>query len=102
MKSTTTLTAVTLALTVSLGMSAAHAGDFDDNYPLFAEAQTAEKDAPQRIVITAAKPQRGADGRVSTEESRAMLGEDSGSFWMTQQLARQSATRMALANNIKR
>jgi uncharacterized membrane protein len=92
MKTSTTLKAVATAMTLvmTMGLSvAAHAGDFDDNYPLFEAGQQAQKATPdqaaaRRVAATAAtvKPQPGQ--RVSSEASRALAREDSGSFWMTQ------------------
>lgn len=97
--------AANAAIALALGLSlspAAYAGDFDDGYPLFSNTQAQQQPAPQGIVITAAKPPRAADGRVSTEESRAMLREDSGSFWMTQHQARKPNTTVARADTIRR
>jgi hypothetical protein len=105
MKTTITLNAiassVTLALTLGLA-SAAHAGDFEDNYPAFAEAQAQQQAAGQRVVISAPRPARNSADSVSTEESRAMLGEDSGAFWMAQQQAKPAATTLARAATLQR
>ncbi len=105
MKTTTALNAVALALTLGLA-TAAHAGDFEDAYPAFAEAQaqnqTQMQAAGQRVVISAPRSLPGAATSVSTEESRAQLGEDSGSFWMAQQWAAPRATTLARATTLQR
>lgn len=96
---------VTLALTLGLAAAAAaQANDFEDAYPAFAEAraQALAQAAGQRVVIQAPRPARSPKDSVSTEASRAMLGEDSGSFWMAQQQARPQATTLARADAIQR
>ncbi len=105
MKTTNALNAfassVTLALSLGLA-TAAHAGDFEDAYPAFAEAQAQKHAAGQRIVVSAPRPVRSPRESVSTEESRALVAEDSGSFWMAQQQAKPGATTMARAAAIQR
>jgi len=96
--------ATSLALALSLG-TAAHAGDFEDAYPGFAEQAnqtTPAQAAAQRVEVTAAALKRSPSGSVSTEESRAMLGEDSGSFWITQHDAATKASTVARADVLKR
>jgi len=92
--------ALALGLTVALA-GAAQAGDFDDAHPDLkamqlgspsAAAATPSQAAAQRVVVAAEALKRGPRDRVSTEESRAMVGEDSGSFWMTQQGAQPGAS----------
>ena len=96
---TITLSTFALALTLGLATSAS-AGDFDFGHPdqdLLKVAKpaakpaaiqpTAEQAAAQRVAAAAAMLKRDARGGVSTEESRAMVGEDSGSFWLSQQAA---------------
>jgi len=84
--------ALALSLTVALA-GTAHAGDFDDAHPDLkamqlggpsAAAATPAQAAAQRVVVAAEALKRGPRDTVSTEESRAMVAEDSGSFWMTQ------------------
>lgn len=92
---TITLSTFALALTLGLATSAS-AGDFDFGHPdqdllkaakPAASQPTAEQAAAQRVAAAAATLKRDARGGVSTEESRAMVGEDSGSFWLSQQAA---------------
>lgn len=99
---------VTLALTLGLAGIAAQANDFKDAYPAFAEAraQALAQAAGQRVVIQAPRPAHGPKDSpkdsVSTEASRAMLGEDSGSFWLAQQPAQAQPTTLARADAIQR
>jgi hypothetical protein len=107
MKTTTTLNAlaasVTLALTLGLA-GAAHAGDFEDAYPAFAEAQAQKQQQATglRVVIQAPRPRRNPLESVSTDESRAQMGEDSGSFWLAQQQAKPATTTLARAAALSR
>ncbi len=115
MKTTTALNAFAsaAALALTMGLStAAQAGDFDYGHPELnpqtqRQADTAAP-AAQQVQITAQaarrSPQadRSVRGSVSTEESRAMLGEDSGSFWMAQQSAQPNATQLARVDTVKR
>lgn len=102
---TTTLHTVALALTLGFA-TAASAGDFDFGHPdqdllklarpAAAAPATPAQQAAQQVAATAATLQRKPGASVSTEESRAMLGEDSGSFWLSQQAA-QPRTAPAVA-----
>lgn len=109
---TTTLHTVALALTLGFA-TAASAGDFDYGHPdqdllkltrpaatavaaPATPAQQAAQQAAQQVAATAATLQRKPGASVSTEESRAMVGEDSGSFWLSQQAA-QPRTAPAVA-----
>lgn len=106
MKTTTVLHAVALSLSLGLATvaTAASAGDFEDAYPAFAEAQAQQQQlaAGQRVVIQAPRPKRNPLESVSTEASRALLGEDSGSFWMARQEAQPRNTLLARAAAITR
>jgi hypothetical protein len=101
---TTTLSTIALALTLGLA-TAAQAGDFDFGHPELGQPQapktaaapvTAPQAAAQRVASDAAQLRREPRGSVTTEESRAMLGEDSGSFWLSQQMS-QPRSALALA-----
>lgn len=102
---TSTLHTVALALTLGFA-TAASAGDFDFGHPDQDVLQTAapaatsptpERAAAKRVAVAAAMLKRDARGRVSTEETRAMVGEDSGSFWLSQHLAHPAQLRTAPA-----
>jgi hypothetical protein len=108
MKTTITLNAfassVTLALSLGLA-TAAQAGDFDFGHPELDQQKAAKplaapvtppQAAAQRVAADAALLKREPRSSVSTEESRAMLGEDSGSFWLSQQMTQpRSASAVA-------
>ncbi len=92
---TTTLRTVALALTLGFA-AAAHAGDFDFGHPdqdllkldrTAATPATPEQAAAKKVAAVASTLKRDARGSVSTGESRAMMGEDSGSFWLGQQMS---------------
>ncbi len=105
--------AASFAIALSLGLpTAASADDFADAYPAFTEARAAQQASPaqiqaqaraQGVAATADTLQRSPKARISTDESRAMLGEDSGSFWLTQQAAQpRSASTLAQVDAGKR
>jgi len=52
---------------------------------LSAAAATPAQAAAQRVAVAAEALKRSPRDIVSTKESRAMVAEDSGSFWLTQQ-----------------
>ena len=104
MKKHNLLCSVALALSLTVALAATvRAGDFDAAHPdlkamgsLSAAAATPAQAAAQRVAVAAEALKRSPRDTVSTEESRAMVAEDSGSFWMTQ-LAAQPRSSGAVA-----